>query len=346
MLSFLACEMEEEHQFVHKRFLHSKFSQTVLIFAAISTLLITEATAQSGLCRTSCAGLPIQYPFGIDDGCGSFEYRSLLVCTNDTKLELRTPTGRYLVKNISYSNLHIVISDPSMWSCSAGNELPHSRSFSLDISRKFSISNFNTFLYFNCNASSVLVQPQPSYCEDQTSRCESLCNSDNYLCKSLPDCPKALSKVSCCSYYPRTSASLRLMLQNCESYTSIYWDISNASANAYSNQIPVYGIRLNYENPSTNHCLSCQDDGYGKGTCGYDTEFGNFLCLCNDRNVTTYCSDHAHLHHQTGRVIAGSVVGVAVGGIISAGVVIWYFRRIKPNRPFRIGVENSRNGNI
>lgn len=344
MHSFLACKMEEEYQFVQKMFFHYRFSQNILLFAALSGLLIIKAAAQSSLCRTSCGDLPIQYPFGIDDGCGSFEYRSLLVCTNDTKLELSTPTGRYIVKNISYVNPHIIISDPSMWSCSAGDDLPHSTSFSLDISRKFSISNFNTFLYFNCNASSVLVKPQPSDCEDQTSRCESVCDSNNYLCKTLPDCPKTLSKVSCCSYYPRTSDSLRLMLQNCESYTSIYWDITNASGNAFYNQIPAYGIRLNYENLSTNHCLSCQYDGYGRGTCGYETEFGNFLCLCSDMNVTTYCSDHGHLHHKTARVIAGTVVGVSVGGLISAGVVIWYFRRIKPNRPVRIGIENSRNG--
>ena len=43
--------------------------------------------------------------------------------------------------------------------------------------------------------------------------------------------------------------------------------------------------------------------------------------------------------------MTGTVVGVAVGGLISAGVIIWYFRRIKPNKPIRNGVENNRNGN-
>lgn len=320
------------------RFLHH------IVFLVI---LLNEATAQSGLCRRSCAGLSIQYPFGIDDGCGSLEYRSLLVCSDrNTTLELRTPTGIYPVRNISYDDLHIIIADPSMWSCSAGNKLPQSQRFSLDISTKFSLSNLNNFLYFNCNESSVLVKPQLSYCESQPQRCESLCDSSNALCQNLPFCSKALSGVSCCSYYPRTSDSLRLMLENCESYTSIYWDISNASG-AY-NQIPAYGIRLNYEVPITTHCLNCQNDGDGGGICGYDTQSASFLCLCSDQNVTTYCSDHNHLNHLSrARVVAGTVVGVMVGGTIAAGVIIWYLKKMRPklNRPLRLGVVNSVIGN-
>uniref|UniRef100_A0A0D6R3I2 Wall-associated receptor kinase galacturonan-binding domain-containing protein n=1 Tax=Araucaria cunninghamii TaxID=56994 RepID=A0A0D6R3I2_ARACU len=319
-----------------------RMSQIFVVCTFVSVLLI-EAAAQSSLCRTSCAGLSIQYPFGIDDGCGSVDYRSLLVCTNDTLLELRTPTGRYPVKNISYDEPHIIISDPSMWSCKAGAKLPQSQSFSLDVSRKFSLSNLNTFLYFKCNESSVLVQPQLRYCESQPRRCETLCDTNNYLCNNLPGCPKALSGASCCSYYPRTSDSLRLMIENCESYTSVYWEISNVSG-AYT-QLPAYGIRLNYEIPIITHCLNCQDDGRGGGTCGYDTQFGNFTCLCRNKNVTTYCPEHGRLQHLSrARVVAGTVVGVAVGGMIAAGVIIWYLRKIRPNRPLRLGVANSRNG--
>lgn len=147
------------------------------------------------------------------------------------------------------------MSDPSMWSCSVGDELPHSTIFTLDISRNFSISNLNNFLYFNYNAFSSLVEPQHSNCEDETSRYEFICDRNNYLSKSLPNSPNFLSKVSCRTYYPWTLDSLRLMLQNCESYTRIYWDITNACWNAFYNQIHVYDIRLNYKNLRKNHCV-------------------------------------------------------------------------------------------
>eukprot|EP01018_Ginkgo_biloba_P010019 Gb_31664 [translate_table: standard] len=338
----ILCNMTKRYHLGHNKFLIDMFWGFFSLVMPLSVLFF-KATAQSSLCRTSCAGLSIQYPFGIDDGCGSSEYRTLLVCTNDTKLELRTPSGRYLVKNISYDDPHIVISDPSMWSCSAGNKLPQSRSFSLDVSTKFSISTLNNFLYFNCNKSSVLVQPELSYCVSQPKRCESLCDSSNYLCNNLPNCPRALSKTSCCSYYPRTSESLRLMLGSCESYTSIYLELTNASA-PY-NEIPAYGIRLNYEIPITTHCLNCQNDENGGGTCGYETEFAGFVCLCKDKNTTSYCTDRGYLQHRSrGRVLAGTIAGVTVGGMIAVGVIIWYLRKIKPSRPLRLGVENSRNG--
>ncbi|KAJ0964962.1 hypothetical protein J5N97_026100, partial [Dioscorea zingiberensis] len=38
---------------------------------------------------------------------------------NSTELRLRTPSGTYPVKSINYADPHMVIYDPSMWSCHA-----------------------------------------------------------------------------------------------------------------------------------------------------------------------------------------------------------------------------------
>ncbi|KAH9292323.1 hypothetical protein KI387_016939, partial [Taxus chinensis] len=282
----------------------SKFPlQLVLILWVL--LIETESIFSLSLCRRRCGDLGIEYPFGIDDGCGSLEYRSLFVCSNNnTQLELRTPTGRYVVANISYDphDPHVIISDPSMWTCGSQLPLSHShQTFSLDTSKKFFISNTNTFLYFNCNRSSVLLQPQSE------SESESVCDTNNYLCKKLGDCLTRTQHASCCSYYPRTSDSLRFMVENCESYTAMY-----------SNVGPAFGIRLNYEIPITanTHCLSCRRGG---GSCGYHTQFSNFLCLCDHNNLTASSSCSALDHHSH---VAVAVAAIGVVGMIGAGFVL------------------------
>ncbi|KAJ0960532.1 hypothetical protein J5N97_001622 [Dioscorea zingiberensis] len=102
----------------------------------ILSLCIQSASSQSGLCRRSCGGIPIKYPLSIDEGCGSPYYRNMLACgPNSTELRLRTPSGTYPVKSINYADPHMVIYDPSMWSCHAdGTPAPP---FSLDTKTRF-----------------------------------------------------------------------------------------------------------------------------------------------------------------------------------------------------------------
>ncbi|KAG2323717.1 hypothetical protein Bca52824_006445 [Brassica carinata] len=92
-------------------------SYSILLSIFMSIILQPSITSsQSHLCRSSCGDIPINYPFGIDDGCGSPYYRHMLICSdNNTKLELRTPSGKYPVKSISYSDPHLLVSDPFMW---------------------------------------------------------------------------------------------------------------------------------------------------------------------------------------------------------------------------------------
>ncbi|KAK1396352.1 hypothetical protein POM88_006215 [Heracleum sosnowskyi] len=55
------------------------------------------------------------------------------------------------------------------------------------------------------------------------------------------------------------------------------------------NQVPEYGIRVDFDIPVTTRCLHCQDVAKGGGMCGFDTKTREFMCLCEKGNVTTYC---------------------------------------------------------
>lgn len=267
-----------------KRPSRTSFFRIILIFIPY---LNQSAVSQSILCRKQCGDLPIKYPFGIDDGCGNPYFRNVLVCTNNTKLEFRTPSGTYAVTNISYSDPHIVISNPFMWTCLNSNSFPPSRPFSLDSSTPFSLSPLNNFLFFNCS-DSVIARPRPSFCERNPDLCDSVCDSSSYLCRNLPGCPSVLERSHCCTYYPTASESLRLMLAECASYTSVYWRFVGATP-PY-NQVADYGIRVDYDMTVTTHCFECQEPTKGNGICGFDVQSRQFLCLCDGRSSSTYCN--------------------------------------------------------
>ncbi|TYI23639.1 hypothetical protein ES332_A06G178200v1 [Gossypium tomentosum] len=151
----------------------------------------------------------------------------------------------------------------------------------------------------------VIVEPKPIFCQRFPELRGSSCDSGSYLCKHLPECATALGGSSCCSYYPKAAKSLRLMLKYCASYTSVYWTTVGATAGSPYNQVPEYGIRIDFDVPVTTRCLQCQDPSMGAGTCGFDTKTGNFLCLCKKGNVTSYCKDHDISWHSRAGVIAG-----------------------------------------
>lgn len=263
----------------------SSSSSLVFLFL-LSSLSLTSA--QASHCRTTCGHIPINYPFGIDDGCGSPYYRHMLVCSETERLEFRTPSGRYPVTNISYSDPHLLVTDPYMWNCQDRDNFRPTRPFSLDTSTHFKLSPQNDYLFFNCSHDDVIVEPRPIFCERFPDKCDSSCDSASYLCRHLPECSSALTQSSCCSYYPKATESLRLMLKYCASYTSIYW--RNVGNSPPYDQVPEYGIRVDFDIPVTTSCLRCQDTGKGGGICGFDTQTQDFLCLCEEGNVTTFCN--------------------------------------------------------
>ncbi|KAL5990110.1 hypothetical protein ACLOJK_011007 [Asimina triloba] len=275
---------------------HTQMASHFIIHLLILSLLSSfpSIKPQSTLCRTSCGRIPIRYPFGVDDGCGSPYYRSILACTNST-LEFRTPSGRYPVLRVAYDDPHIVISDPSMWKCSDGAHFRPTLPFSLDTSTRFTLSPQNDYLFFGCDVNSIIVRPKPAFCEHNPDSCASSCDSASYLCRNLPECPSALGQrapsryyAPCCSYYPKASESLRMMLEHCATYTTVHWKVLSV-APPYD-QVPEYGIRIDFDIPVTTRCLQCQDVEKGGGVCGFDVQSQNLLCLCSEGNTTSYCS--------------------------------------------------------
>ncbi|XP_059624398.1 uncharacterized protein LOC132267283 [Cornus florida] len=313
-----------------------------LILLILSIPFLSFTSAQSSLCRTSCGEIPINYPFGIDDGCGSPYYRHILVCSNSGQLELRTPSGRYPVRSVSYSDPHILVTDPFMWNCLDGDNFRPTRPFSLDTSTHFSLSPQNDYLFFNCSGDKVIIEPKPIFCERFPERCDSSCDSASYLCRHLPECASALGASSCCSYYPKATESLRLMLKYCATYTSVYW--KNIGMNPPHDQVPEYGIKVDFDIPVTTSCLQCQDTTKGGGTCGFDTQTQNFLCLCKEGNFTTYCKDpKISRHGKNIGVVAGTITTVSAAGAIGIGAGIWYLRRVRAKAPVTHGVQSNEN---
>ncbi|WOL01001.1 hypothetical protein Cni_G09714 [Canna indica] len=70
----------------------------------------------------------------------------MLLCANDSRLLLRTPSGTYPVAIVDYADPHLVDTNPSMWSCRSSDvdvdgAVPPRRPanpFSLDSSTRFS----------------------------------------------------------------------------------------------------------------------------------------------------------------------------------------------------------------
>ncbi|KAJ6401968.1 hypothetical protein OIU84_014111 [Salix udensis] len=212
----------------------------------------------------------------------------------------------------------MIVTDPFMWSCQDGHHFRATRPFSLDTSTHLTLSSQNDYLFFNCSEERVIVQPKPIFCERFPDRCDSTCDSASYLCRHLPGCSNALG------------------------YASIYW---RTGVNSPDDQVPEYGIRVDFDIPVTTDCLQCQDMKKGGGSCGFDTQSQSFLCLCNQRsNVTTYCNDHSTTtSHSKAGVIAGTVTGVSAAGVIGIGAGLWYWKKVRATAPVTCGVQSNEN---
>lgn len=132
-----------------------------------------------------------------------------------------------------------------------------------------------------------------------------------------------------------------LMLKYCASYTSVYW--KNIGDNPPYDQVPEYGIRVDFDIPVTTRCLQCQDATKGAGRCGFDTRTQEFLCLCDQGNATTYCNDPSWHRKKLTGLVAGTATAVSVAGAVGIGAGIWYFRKLKAKAPVAHGVQTNEN---
>ncbi len=124
------------------------FSLICMMLLLLLHLLLVTAASSSQQCRRDCGGISIKYPFGVDEGCGSYEFRNTLDCimqlqtsSSNTStstgglrwrnvLSFKAQSGIYEVQAIDYSNKSISLWDPYMTTCS-DSSVTAGRNFSL-----------------------------------------------------------------------------------------------------------------------------------------------------------------------------------------------------------------------
>ncbi|XP_043711702.1 uncharacterized protein LOC122660457 [Telopea speciosissima] len=261
------------------------------------------------LCRSLCGGIPINYPFGVDDGCGAPHYRKMLNCSTD--LFLLAPSGSYKVRSIDYDKQTMVIFDPAMSTCSMLQ--PHHDFVMSEIqSVVMPPSSDTVFALLNCSIDSPVLNHYRSLCfnfsghscDELYSACTSfrifqqfhslsppspaiITPNPFYSNASSPPPPSiSLSPPPPCCFTGYDTVKLMSMnILDCTHYTTVY-DTDNLKGVGPLDWS--YGMKLAYTVPNVG-CDRCQRSG---GTCGFDTETEGMLCICStSSNATRDCGN-------------------------------------------------------
>ncbi|CAL5205798.1 unnamed protein product [Lathyrus oleraceus] len=132
------------------------------------------------------------------------------------------------------------------------------------------------------------------------------------------------------------------MLKYCTSYTSVYW--RDVGIPQPYDQVPEYGIRVDFDILVTTRCLMCQDELKGGGICEFDTMTQSFLCLCKNGNSITHRKDKGIAqHNRKVHVIAGTVTSFSAAGAFGIGAGIWYLKKLRKTSSVTFGVRSNEN---
>ena len=251
-----------------------------LIFTLIALALIFQFLHVLGAnpCRNFCGSIAINYPFGVDDGCGAPQYRQMLNCTND--LFFVTTSGRYKVESIDYQKKTMVVYYPAMSTCSILQ--PHNDFVMTNIQSVIVPPTSDTvFALLNCSIDSPVLNHYKNLCFNFSGHsCDELygaCNAFRIF-HSLTN-----SSPPCCFTGYDTVKYMSMNILDCTHYTTV---INTDNLKGVGPLDWVYGIKLSYSVPDTG-CERCTRSG---GTCGYDTETGVMMCLCSSSmNATREC---------------------------------------------------------
>ncbi|XP_058077223.1 uncharacterized protein LOC131225672 isoform X2 [Magnolia sinica] len=258
--------------------------QSLLPLSIIFKLLISalhQTPAHSlPLCRTQCGTIAINYPFGLDDGCGAPEFRGMLNCTVD--LLFQTPSGLYKVRSIDYDKKNVVIFDPAMSTCTM---MQPRHDFMLSDIQSIVIppSSDSVFALLNCSIDSPVLNRYRNLCSNFSGHsCDELYNAcASFRVLRLP----TVGYPPCCFTEYSTLKFMSMNILDCTHYTTIYGvdDLKGVGPLDWT-----YGIELSYESPNTG-CDHCERSG---GTCGFNTETMGVLCLCSSgMNATRECGN-------------------------------------------------------
>ncbi|KAI9195954.1 hypothetical protein LWI28_019708 [Acer negundo] len=284
-MPYWLCTKEDQPNLKRKSKMWFPTTTRLTIFNLTTLIILTLITAAtSATCRTTCGDIAINYPFGVDDGCGAPQYRHMLNCS--TNLFFTTPSGNYKVQSIDYKTKTMVIYDPSMSTCSILQ--PHHDFIMTDIqSAMMPPSPDTVFALINCSIDSPVLNHYKNLCFNFSDHsCEELYGSCNAF--RLFHLVANVSSPPCCFTSYDTVKYMSMNILDCTHYTTV---INTDSLKGLGPSDWVYGIRLSYSMPETG-CDRCSQSG---GTCGFDTETEGMTCLCSSYlNSTRECGSGSY----------------------------------------------------
>lgn len=175
-----------------------------LVWVMVWVMFTSTAMADSSSCRTTCGGINVQYPFGIDSGCGSPEFQNVLKCQNSSTLNFVAESGTYPVQSIDYNNKTVALSDSSMTTCNGG--LVTGQNFTVN-STKFSLYGNENLLLLNCVTNATLVHSSEFSCNTSAPACSAFKTCADY---ANTDASKLVT--GCCGLTQQTNSSIDLSL--------------------------------------------------------------------------------------------------------------------------------------
>ncbi|XP_068638558.1 uncharacterized protein [Aristolochia californica] len=299
------------------RLLRRVFSIWVIFHSQVLAIASGRGTNS---CRSYCGNITIDYPFGLQSGCGHGGFRDLLFCVNDV-LMFHISSGSYRVMDIDYAFQALTLYDSDMSTCDRivrgkGN------GFVVEPWRAnyLSPTSDNLFMLLGCRAKSPLFQGFPG----KHLPCQ---NVSGMGCDDYLDCPAwdawptnnhayRSGPPKCCGVPFEAIRAINLTHLKCRGYSSAY---TVAPTKMKGPAQWTYGIRVRY-NVAGDFCLACEAAG---GTCGYDGVAFQDLCLCDGWNSTTNCDtgrSPAPSNLNTNRFL--SCLVQALAGLLFASVIL------------------------
>ncbi|XP_059657903.1 uncharacterized protein LOC132304314 [Cornus florida] len=291
------------------------FTTLSILFQALLLLPLAHSNGtHANACRSYCGNITIDYPFALRSGCGHPGFRDLLFCINDV-LMFHITSGSYRVLDIDYAYEAVTLHDPHMSTCDSIVLGGRGNGFAVEQWRApyLNPTGDNVFMLIGCSAQSSLFQGFPG----KHLPCR---NVSGMGCEEYYGCPawnvigpKRVGPVygpgppMCCAVPFEAIKAINLSKLECQGYSSAY---SVAPLRASGPGRWSYGIRVSYS-VQGNHefCRACEATG---GSCGYDIDGINEMCMCGNWNSTSNC-DSVHSSSSRGTwSFSGTIAGLFI----------------------------------
>eukprot|EP01018_Ginkgo_biloba_P038713 Gb_00323 [translate_table: standard] len=260
---------------------HLHFIMILPIFLQIFNAQSSSATSTENNCSDICGNIQLRHPFGLKQGCGAFPYQKMLQCTAQ-RLELRTVSGSFQVKNMDYEAKTLTISDPSMSTCSSMKPIIHQH-FSVD--PILPPTNNTVLILLNCANTSLVKLRSSELCKNSFLDCKDLYDSCSAF-EVLRERVRNSSSLPCCvtDFHALGNRSLKGL--QCSHYTSV----NGGALGKISPSEWGYGIRLFFglpdRLPDVRLCDECDKPN---GNCGI-----GLRCICHPHECGNFVLNQRH----------------------------------------------------